>query len=78
MLKEPVMAILPIKVKTNDVVVIEDSTPVTKKTDLLSQELLKIGVSLYIEKERWVLSGYSGLFPHQWPPRADTRANERY
>lgn len=41
MLKEPVMAILPIKVKTNDVVVIEDSTPVTKKTDLLSQEFIK-------------------------------------
>lgn len=35
------MAILPIKVKTNDVVVIEDSTPVTKKTDLLSQEFIK-------------------------------------
>lgn len=41
MLKEPVMAILPIKVKTNDVVVIEDSTPVTKETDLLSQEFIK-------------------------------------
>lgn len=66
MLKEPVMAILPIKVKTNDVVVIEDSTPVTKKTDLLSQEFIKNwSEPLHIEKERWVLSGYSGLFPHQ-------------
>lgn len=50
------MAILPIKVKTTDIVAIEDSTPITKKAELLSFEFIKKMKWNITERERemWI------------------------